>query len=44
MSKPRVAVVFGGHNSEHATSLLVPGSVLEANAKHNRQGDTIGLS
>ncbi|MFI6711043.1 D-alanine--D-alanine ligase family protein [Nonomuraea sp. NPDC050478] len=30
MSKPRVAVVFGGRNSEHAVSLMGAGSVLEA--------------
>lgn len=30
MSKPRVAVVFGGQNSEHAVSLMGAGSVLEA--------------
>ncbi|MFI6815516.1 D-alanine--D-alanine ligase family protein [Nonomuraea sp. NPDC050328] len=29
MSKPRVAVVFGGRNSEHAVSLMGAGSVLE---------------
>jgi D-alanine-D-alanine ligase len=29
-SRPRVAVVFGGRNSEHAVSLLGAGSVLEA--------------
>ncbi|MBA2893999.1 D-alanine--D-alanine ligase family protein [Nonomuraea soli] len=30
MSKPRVAVVFGGRNSEHAVSLMGAGSVLQA--------------
>lgn len=30
MSKPRIAVVFGGRNSEHAVSLMGAGSVLEA--------------
>ena len=30
MSKPRVAVVFGGRNSEHAVSLMGAGSVLKA--------------
>ncbi|SDQ37647.1 D-alanine--D-alanine ligase family protein [Thermostaphylospora chromogena] len=29
-SRPRVAIVFGGRNSEHAVSLLGAGSVLEA--------------
>ncbi|MFI6323880.1 D-alanine--D-alanine ligase family protein [Nonomuraea sp. NPDC050556] len=30
MSKPRIAVVFGGRNSEHAVSLMGAGSVLDA--------------
>jgi D-alanine-D-alanine ligase len=44
MSKPRVAVVFGGRNSEHAVSLMGAGSVLEAIDKSRYEVIPIGIA
>ncbi|WP_113702539.1 D-alanine--D-alanine ligase family protein [Nonomuraea lactucae] len=44
MSKPRVAVVFGGRNSEHAVSLMGAGSVLEAIDKSRYEVILIGIA
>ncbi|MEU8105041.1 D-alanine--D-alanine ligase family protein [Nonomuraea muscovyensis] len=44
MSKPRVAVVFGGRNSEHAVSLMGAGSVLEAIDKSKYEVIPIGIA
>jgi len=44
MSKPRVAVVFGGRNSEHAVSLMGAGSVLEAIDRSKYEVVPIGIA
>ncbi|MEV6153162.1 D-alanine--D-alanine ligase family protein [Nonomuraea sp. NPDC052129] len=44
MSKPRVAVVFGGRNSEHAVSLMGAGSVLEAIDRSKYEVIPIGIA
>ncbi|MBT2228022.1 D-alanine--D-alanine ligase family protein [Nonomuraea sp. NEAU-A123] len=44
MSKPRVAVVFGGRNSEHAVSLMGAGSVLEAIDRTKYEVIPIGIA
>ncbi|WP_157250895.1 D-alanine--D-alanine ligase family protein [Nonomuraea typhae] len=44
MSKPRVAVVFGGRNSEHAVSLMGAGSVLDAIDKDKYEVVPIGIA
>ncbi|MFI6598028.1 D-alanine--D-alanine ligase family protein [Nonomuraea sp. NPDC050536] len=44
MSKPRVAVVFGGRNSEHAVSLMGAGSVLEAIDRDKYEVIPIGIA
>ncbi|MEO3870535.1 D-alanine--D-alanine ligase family protein [Nonomuraea sp. B12E4] len=44
MSKPRVAVVFGGRNSEHAVSLMGAGSVLEAIDRTKYEVVPIGIA
>ncbi|MEV0144294.1 MULTISPECIES: D-alanine--D-alanine ligase family protein [unclassified Nonomuraea] len=44
MSKPRVAVVFGGRNSEHAVSLMGAGSVLEAIDKDKYEVIPVGIA
>ncbi|MFI7609844.1 D-alanine--D-alanine ligase family protein [Nonomuraea terrae] len=44
MSKPRVAVVFGGRNSEHAVSLMGAGSVLDAIDRTKYEVIPIGIA
>ncbi|MET8001982.1 D-alanine--D-alanine ligase family protein [Nonomuraea glycinis] len=44
MSKPRVAVVFGGRNSEHAVSLMGAGSVLDAIDRSKYEVIPIGIA
>ncbi|WP_084960088.1 D-alanine--D-alanine ligase family protein [Thermoactinospora rubra] len=44
MSKPRVAVVFGGRNSEHAVSLMGAGSVLQAIDQSKYEVIPIGIA
>jgi D-alanine-D-alanine ligase len=44
MSKPRVAVVFGGRNSEHSVSLMGAGSVLEAIDRSKYEVVPIGIA
>ncbi|MFD1935955.1 MULTISPECIES: D-alanine--D-alanine ligase family protein [Nonomuraea] len=44
MSKPRVAVVFGGRNSEHAVSLMGAGSVLEVIDRSKYEVIPIGIA
>ncbi|GAA0922093.1 D-alanine--D-alanine ligase family protein [Nonomuraea longicatena] len=44
MSKPRVAVVFGGRNSEHAVSLMGAGSVLDAIDRDKYEVIPIGIA
>ncbi|GAA2874058.1 D-alanine--D-alanine ligase family protein [Nonomuraea rubra] len=44
MSKPRVAVVFGGRNSEHAVSLMGAGSVLDAIDRSKYEVVPIGIA
>ncbi|TDD09087.1 D-alanine--D-alanine ligase [Nonomuraea deserti] len=44
MSKPRVAVVFGGRNSEHAVSLMGAGSVLDAIDRSRYEVIPIGIA
>ncbi|KAB8193622.1 D-alanine--D-alanine ligase [Nonomuraea phyllanthi] len=44
MSKPRVAVVFGGRNSEHAVSLMGAGSVLGAIDRSKYEVIPIGIA
>ncbi|MEU8247989.1 D-alanine--D-alanine ligase family protein [Nonomuraea sp. NPDC048916] len=44
MSKPRVAVVFGGRNSEHAVSIMGAGSVLEAIDRTKYEVIPIGIA
>ncbi|MER6947100.1 D-alanine--D-alanine ligase family protein [Nonomuraea sp. NPDC000554] len=44
MSKPRIAVVFGGRNSEHAVSLMGAGSVLEAIDRSRYEVIPIGIA
>ncbi|UBU11892.1 D-alanine--D-alanine ligase family protein [Nonomuraea gerenzanensis] len=44
MSKPRVAVVFGGRNSEHAVSLMGAGSVLNAIDRSKYEVIPIGIA
>ncbi|GAA2363736.1 D-alanine--D-alanine ligase family protein [Nonomuraea africana] len=44
MSKPRVAVVFGGRNSEHAVSLMGAGSVLETIDRSKYEVIPIGIA
>jgi D-alanine-D-alanine ligase len=44
MSKPRVAVVFGGRNSEHSVSLMGAGSVLEAIDRSKYEVIPIGIA
>ncbi|NUR86138.1 MAG: D-alanine--D-alanine ligase [Nonomuraea sp.] len=44
MSKPRVAVVFGGRNSEHAVSLMGAGSVLEAIDRDKYEVIPVGIA
>ncbi|WP_188191649.1 D-alanine--D-alanine ligase family protein [Nonomuraea sp. SYSU D8015] len=44
MSKPRVAVVFGGRNSEHAVSLMGAGSVLDVIDRSKYEVIPIGIA
>ncbi|WP_327089889.1 D-alanine--D-alanine ligase [Nonomuraea sp. NBC_01738] len=44
MSKPRVAIVFGGRNSEHAVSLMGAGSVLESIDRTKYEVIPIGIA
>ncbi|HEX4814963.1 MAG TPA: D-alanine--D-alanine ligase family protein [Nonomuraea sp.] len=44
MSKPRVAVVFGGRNSEHAVSLMGAGSVLDVIDRGKYEVIPIGIA
>ncbi|GAA3679351.1 D-alanine--D-alanine ligase family protein [Nonomuraea antimicrobica] len=44
MSKPRVAVLFGGRNSEHAVSLMGAGSVLDAIDRSKYEVIPIGIA
>ncbi|MFI7635804.1 D-alanine--D-alanine ligase family protein [Nonomuraea sp. NPDC049400] len=44
MSKPRVAVVFGGRNSEHAVSLMGAGSVLDAIDRSKYEVIPVGIA
>ncbi|MCK2212718.1 D-alanine--D-alanine ligase [Actinomadura sp. ATCC 31491] len=44
MSKPRVAVVFGGRNSEHAVSLMGAGSVLDVIDRSKYEVVPIGIA
>ena len=44
MSKPRIAVVFGGRNSEHAVSLMGAGSVLEAIDRDKYEVIPVGIA
>ncbi|NRQ38578.1 D-alanine--D-alanine ligase [Nonomuraea sp. NN258] len=44
MSKPRVAVVFGGRNSEHAVSLMGAGSVLDVIDREKYEVIPIGIA
>ncbi|MEV4391545.1 D-alanine--D-alanine ligase family protein [Nonomuraea sp. NPDC049607] len=44
MSKPRVAVVFGGRNSEHAVSLMGAGSVLDVIDRSKYEVIPVGIA
>ncbi|NUO99091.1 MAG: D-alanine--D-alanine ligase [Nonomuraea sp.] len=44
MSKPRVAVVFGGRNSEHAVSLMGAGSVLDVIDRSKYEVVPVGIA